>query len=119
MKARLEASGDEGVVGGGGGNGAAGAGRARSLLADKASKRGRGRSGAEQLLRSLDEEETWSCPAVERKSENRVSWFGFKTNTARAQNMNMLGKGPPVDSHTLLLPRLEASRRGLASRPIN
>ena len=24
------------------------------------------------------------------KGENRVSWFGFKTNTARAQNMNML-----------------------------
>ena len=102
MKAKLEASGGEGVVGGSGENGGggegAGAGRARSLLADRGSKKGRGGgggarggAGADKLLKSLDEEETWSCPAVERKSENRVSWFGFKTNTARAQNMNMLG----------------------------
>ena len=63
------------------GNGALGRG-----LLGKGGKQGK----AQKLLQRLDEEETWTCPEVERKSDTRVSWFGFKTNTARAQNMNMI-----------------------------
>ena len=60
--------------------------RGRTLLA--------GKKGGAAVSRGRvvqdDPEETWSCPEVHRKSENRVSWFGFKSNTARVQNMNMI-----------------------------
>jgi hypothetical protein len=74
MSAKLEGGGK------GAGNGE-GRGAGRALLAGNKGGGGVKHARAAALLKVLDEQETFTCPAIQRKSENRVSWFGFKTNT--------------------------------------